>query len=246
MRNSALSKKSVELRKKVIELCVNAQNGHLASCLSCTEILTVIYYQELSDQDRFFLSKGHAAAMLYCIMHDKGRLGEDKFRKFGTDQLYTHPKKEYPGVEVSSGSLGHGLGIAAGMAYGYKHSGRKGKFFVLMGDAECYEGSVWESAMFAGHHKLNNLVGIIDHNKRAATGNIADILEIEPIDKKFQSFHWKTARVNGHDLSQIARALEKARKSALPFLIIAQTVKGKGVKELEDDPLCHTRIPKKI
>jgi len=247
MKNNNLKRKANQLREKVIDLCTTTQNGHLASSLSCTEIMTALYYDVLLKDDRFVLSKGHAAAMLYCIMHDLGKLSTSKFKKFATKELYTHPKMDYPGVEISSGSLGHGLGIASGMAYGFKRSSYNGTFYVLMGDAECYEGSVWESAMFAGYHKLNNLVVIIDRNHQSATGFTKDFLDLEPLDKKFEAFRWDAKHIDGHDVVQLAKVLKEARsrESDTPLVIIAETVKGKGVKELEGDVLCHNRIPKK-
>jgi transketolase len=247
VEENRLKIKADQLREKVIDLCIGAQSGHLASCLSCTEIMTALYYDVLSREDKFFLSKGHAAAMMYCIMHDLGKMSDSMLGKFGTEELYIHPKIGYPGAEISSGSLGHGLGIASGMAYGFKRSCCKGTFYVLMGDAECYEGSVWESAMFAGHHRLNNLVAIIDRNHKSTTGFIEDILDLEPLDEKFKAFRWDTENVDGHDVAQITRALKgsQSRKSGAPFAIIAETIKGKGIKELEDDPLCHIRMPKK-
>tara|TARA_Y100000031_G_C8186185_1_gene369068 strand:- start:17 stop:871 length:855 start_codon:yes stop_codon:yes gene_type:complete len=244
-----------EIRGKVLDLTYQAKCAHLASALSCIDILAILYWKILKidsknindpERDRFILSKGHAAMALYSILNKKGILSSkilDTFGKNGTT-LAEHPDPRTPGVEVATGSLGHGFQFGIGMALAAKIMNMKYKVVALMSDGECNEGSVWEGAMFAPVHKLDNLIAIIDFNKWQATGRSTEIMSIQPLAKKWESFGWKTYEINGHDLEEIYNTFLEANKSKnSPVAIIANTVKGKGISFMEDDNNWHYRIP---
>lgn len=243
-----------EIRKKILEMKFNSQSSHVGSALSCVDILTVLYLKILklnpkkpkkSDRDRFVLSKGHAASALYVTLAVKGFFPEEKLQNYCKDgcRLAGHTTKDcVPGVEVSTGSLGHGLPIGVGMALAGKKDGKKYRVFVLMSDGECDEGSNWEAALFASHHKLDNLVAIIDYNKIQAFGRTNEVLNLEPLKDKWTAFGWSVTEVNGHNFLEIEKALEKVPfKNQKPSLIIAHTVKGKGVSFMEEKIEWHYR-----
>jgi len=243
---------SKEIRKKVLKMVYEAQTSHLGSSLSCADILTVLYFNVLSidpenpldeNRDRFILSKGHAAAVLYATLVQRGFFSEEILGKYCQDgsKLAGHSTKGCaPGVEVSTGSLGHGLPMGVGMALAAKKDDKDYRVFVLMSDGECQEGSVWEAAMFASHHKLDNLVGIIDYNKIQAYGRTNEILSLKPLSKKWKDFGWRVKEINGHNFSQIEGALSKIPfTQGKPSLLVAHTVKGKGVSFLENKLISH-------
>jgi len=252
-----LEKRANWLRRTVFKTVVKAGPGHLAPSFSCIEILVALYYggilnidpndQYWENRDRFILSKGHAAVALYVILADLGFFDIsdlDKFIKEG-GYLGSHAEDIVPGVEATTGSLGHGLSIATGIALGARMDEKKGITVALMGDGECHEGSVWEAAMFAAYHKLNNLTAIIDYNGLSATDFLKNYLGMEPFKEKWESFGWKTAVVNGHSIKELLSVLNKICVPAYdkPLAVIALTTKGKGVSFMENNPIWHYRVP---
>ncbi|NLI76242.1 MAG: transketolase [Candidatus Riflebacteria bacterium] len=246
------------LRGRVIGMSHAAKAPHLGSCLSCLDLLTVLYASFLQvdprrpddpDRDRFILSKGHAAPALYAVLAHRG------FFPAGLLDGYTRPDSPLeehpgprcvPGVEVATGSLGHGLPIGVGMALAANLAGRRHRTVVLLSDGECNEGSVWEAAMYAAARRLDRLIAIIDVNKWQATGRSAEVMALEPLPQKWEAFGWTAMRIDGHDHAAIAAALARADAAAgtgRPFAIVADTVKGKGVSFMEDDNNWHYRIP---
>ncbi len=236
-----------EIRKKVLKMFFDSQTAHLGSSLSEVDILTVLYFKILSidpknptaeDRDRFLLSKGHGAAGLYATLAQRGFFPESVLDTYCQDggKLPGHSTRNCaPGVEVSTGSLGHGLPMAAGMALAGKRDGKNYRVFVLMSDGECEEGSVWEAALFASHHKLDNLIAIIDYNKLQAFGRTNEVLNLEPLKKKWEDFGWQVKEIDGHNFSEIENALSQIPfEKTKPSLVIANTVKGKGVSFIED------------
>lgn len=249
--------KSQQMREWVFEVCVNAKTGHLTSSLSCTEILVALYYGGImkhdpnnpkwSDRDRFILSKGQASPILYAILADCGYYNKSELSKFAQlDGIFgVHLQKSVQGVEITAGSLGHGFNIATGMALVAKKDRTHNMVFTLLGDGECYEGSIWEAAMFAGHNRLNNLVAIIDRNYLCATDFTEECLAIEPLADKWESFGWEVTRINGNHVWEVVNALKyvRSRRSTKPQMIIADTVKGAGIRCTCDQPLWHSRTP---
>lgn len=238
---------SKEIRKKVLKMLYESQTAHLGSSLSCADILTVLYFGVLKidpknpldeGRDRFILSKGHAAAGLYATLAEKGFFGAEILDSYCKDggKLAGHSTRQcVPGIEVSTGALGHGLPMACGVALAGKKDKKDYRVFVLMSDGECQEGATWEAALFANQHKLDNLIVIIDYNKLQAFGRIGEILEIEPFVQKWQSFGWFTKEIKGHDFSEIEKSLiEIPAEKGKPTVIIANTIKGKGISFMED------------
>jgi transketolase len=244
------------IRGTVIDLSHNAQTPHLGSSLSCVDILVAAYWGALNidaqnpddpNRDRFILSKGHAAITLYAVLAQRGFFPVellDTYAKPGT-RLAEHPIfRSVPGVEATTGSLGHGLPLGLGMALAGKIQGRPYRVFAVMSDGECNEGSVWEAALFAPANKLDNVAVIIDYNKWQATGRSDEIMSLNPLRQKWESFGWSTHEVDGHDLKALVDALRNVPDgSGKPVAIVAHTVKGKGVSFMEDDNNWHYRIP---
>jgi len=253
-----LEKKANYIRNQILDMCVKAGTGHVTSSFSCTEILIALYYGEIlrydasnptwEDRDRFILSKGQASPILYAILADLGFFPKRELDKFCQAEgiFGVHLQRDIPGAEITSGSLGHGLGIAAGTALAAKMNQESRFTFVLLGDGECYEGSVWESAMFAGHHQLNNLVVIIDRNWLCATDFTENIVRLAPLDEKWRSFNCRVVTINGHSFEEIFQALDRfrSRQHLAPLVIIANTIKGKGISFMENKPLWHAVTPK--
>lgn len=245
-------------RKKILEVAVGAGSGHIAPSFSCVEILIVLYYGGILNfdandpcwpqRDRFILSKGHATLALYVTLANQKFFPLSDLGGFGRRGSYLgcHPENSISGIEVCTGSLGHGLPIAAGLALGAKLDKIKYLNIVLMGDGECHEGSVWEAAMFAAHHRLDNLIAIIDHNGLSATGVLKNYLEVDPLKEKWKAFGWEVIVVDGHSLAELLAILKtiSSRRSARPLAIIALTIKGKGVSFMENNPIWHYRVPK--
>jgi len=252
-----LQRKANEIRKEVLEMCILGKTGHVTSSFSCAEILTTLYFGNVlrynsqmpkwQERDRFILSKGQASPILYVVLSNAGFFPREWLNTFcDVDAKFgVHLQNDVPGVEFTTGSLGHGLGLGAGIALAAKLNQKNYHTFVLLGDAELYEGSVWEAAMFAGHHSLNNLVAIIDRNGFGVLQATEDFLKLEPLEKKFESFGWEVERVNGHSIKEILDALENFRghKRDRPLMIIADTVKGKGIKFIENVALWHGAAP---
>jgi len=238
---------SGEIRKKIIKMNYLSQGTHIGSSLSIVDILTLLYFKILkinpkkplqSNRDRFILSKGHAAAALYAALAQRGFFSERILNTYcqNRGKLPGHATRgSVPGVEVSTGSLGHGLSMGVGMALAGKNDKRRYRIFVLMSDGECDEGSVWEAALFAAHHKLDNLVAIIDYNKLQAFGRTNEVLNLEPLKKKWESFGWRVKEINGHNFFEIEKVLSRIPFAKnKPGIVIAHTVKGKGVSFMED------------
>lgn len=247
---------SRQMRAEIIETAYKTETIHIGGCLSCVDILIALYYGFLSirpnqpdwpDRDRFILSKGHAALALYLVLAHRGFFPVEQVATFNEESsLFTeHPVlNNLPGIEATSGSLGHGLGIGIGMALAATISEKSYRTFVLMSDGECDEGSVWEGALFAPAHRLNNLVVIVDYNKWQACGRTCEIMDLSPLREKFSAFGWDAYEVDGHDIGAMITLMQTALRTAdQPIAIIAHTIKGKGVSFMEDDNNWHYRIP---
>ena len=244
-----------KIRKKIFLMIFHAGGGHIAPSLSTVELLVALYFKILridknnyrdNDRNRFILSKGHASAALYATLAEKDIIDENILHSFCQrgSILGGHPEAHLiPGVEVSTGSLGHGLSFGVGMAFAGKLDKKDYRVFALLSDGECQEGSVWEAAMFASHHKLDNLIAIIDHNKLQSLGQIDDIVSLKPFADKWESFGWGVREVNGHNISEIIDALERVPFSKnRPSVLIAHTTKGKGISFMENAPIWHYRM----
>ena len=246
---------SLDLKKKILEISYRKRAHHIGSCLSCIDILTALYFgfmkvkkNQIKKNDRFIMSKGHAALSYYLVLM-RLKFFSEKFlvNEYLADngKLGGHPDMNKKlGIDFSSGSLGNGISVAAGMAYAYKADKQKNKVLTLIGDGECNEGIVWETALFAGHNKLNNLFVIIDYNKLQGFGSTNKILNLEPLKSKFQSFNWNVDQVDGHNVKKIIKSLNKLnnKKNKKPNLIIANTIKGKGVKFMENKFESHYEV----
>ena len=255
-QKSDLFVRAQRTRADVLRMIHLAKSSHAGSALSMIDLLTVLYEKVLridpsrpdwAARDRFILSKGHACAGLYAVLAARGFFPHDWLNEFYIDggRLAGHVTwNGVPGVEVSTGALGHGLSIGCGMALVGKREAQDFRVFVLLSDGECDEGSVWEAALFAGHHRLNNLVAIIDYNKIQSLGAVNDVLALEPFAEKWKAFGWGVEEIDGHDFDQIEAALKRpADADDKPTCIIAHTVKGKGVDFMENDVLWHYRFP---
>jgi transketolase len=228
-----------DVRRTVLQQAHRAGVGHIGSALSVVEILVALFGRVLrgepgdADRDRFVLSKGHAALALYAVLHAAGRIRREQLQGYCGDGtlLGTHPEHELGGVDFSSGSLGHGLSIGAGAALAARMQGSSRRAFVLVSDAECNEGSLWEAVMFAGHHRLANLVAVVDANGQQALGYTREVLDLEPLAARFEAFGWEAVEVDGHDVDLLAAALD--RDGDRPRVVVARTTFGKGVSYME-------------
>jgi len=244
---------SAQLRADVIEMSHRAKAAHLASALSCVDILGVLYGKVLKleatqptspHRDRFILSKGHAAAALYAALAWKGIINRQDLNQYGKQGslLEEHPSPKQLGVEAATGSLGHGLPIGNGMALSCRITGQHFRVFVLLSDGECNEGSVWEAALFGARQQLNNLTAIIDYNKWQATGRSQEVLQLDPLIDKWRAFGWDALEIDGHDHTMLEQELNKHHPTR-PRLLVAHTIKGKGISFMEDDNNWHYRVP---
>ena len=245
--NEDLKQISKEVRKDILTQIYEAQSGHPGGALSCADILTTIYFNHKNENDKVVLSKGHASAALYAVLAEKGEIPKEElktFRKYDT-RLQGHPSsRKLDKVDVSSGSLGQGLSIANGIAMGYKlNKDKDSKIYVILGDGEIAEGQVWEAAMTSAHYKLNNVIAFLDNNGLQIDGTNDEVMKNKPLDKKFKAFGWNVQVIDGHDFNQINEAIEKAKKSKKPNMIIAKTVKGKGVSFMENQVDWHGKAP---
>ncbi|AOQ22735.1 Transketolase [Moorella thermoacetica] len=245
------------IRRDIVRMVGAAGSGHPGGSLSAVEIMTALYFKVMRldperpdwpERDRFVLSKGHAAPVLYAALAERGFFAVDKLdtlRRLGSP-LQGHPdRKSLPGVEVSTGSLGHGLAVANGMALAGRLDGRDYRVYVLLGDGELEEGMVWEGAMAAAHYHLDNLTAIVDHNHLQIDGRVEEVMSPEPVADKFRAFGWEVMTIDGHDFGQILDALERAREvKGKPTVIIAETIKGKGVSFMENQAGWHGKAPK--
>lgn len=248
-----------ENRQNIVKMVYNAQSGHIGGALSSIEILTVLYHKcmktcpqwrnsdDFDKRDRFVLSKGHASSALYSVLSQLGYFPKDElmtFRIFNS-RLQGHPTPVCPGVDAATGSLGQGLSIACGMAMGLKLDKNPAKVFCLLGDGELQEGSVWEAFMHCYQQKLDNIVAIIDRNRLQIDGCTENIKCLDPLDEKLRAFNWDVQEIDGHDIQAVYSALEKAKNVQKPAVIIANTVKGKGVSFMENNAGWHGKAPNK-
>lgn len=251
------SKKSKELKATCIKLAHAGKEGHLNGALSSVDLLIALYYGFLKvnpqdpkhpDRDRLLFSKGHACASLYAILADRGFFPKEWLSKYATNDtpLPSHPcVHALPVLETSAGSLGHGLGVASGIAYSLKLRGQSARVVALISDGECNEGSTWETAMFANTHQLSNLIVVVDYNGIQSVGRTADLMgSAQSVEDKFKAFGWKTCRTNGHDIPGMIETLNRTPfATSTPSAIIAETRAGSGVSFMEDQVLWHYRVP---
>jgi transketolase len=263
-RRSALDKtklqmlqdKARDLRMEAIKMIHTAKSGHPGGSLSIADIVTVLYFNEMrvdpqnptwENRDRFILSKGHTCPIWYAVLAEKGFFPKEELatlRKLGS-KLQGHPDmKKVPGIDMTTGSLGNGLGIGVGMAKAAKIDQKDYRVYVVVGDGEAQEGAIWEAAMSAAHYQLDNLVVIVDKNNLQVDGFVSDIMAIDPIDAKFKAFGFAVLTIDGHDIEQIGEAFAKARQTkSKPTCVIANTVKGKGVSFMENVCAWHGTAP---
>jgi transketolase len=251
-----LKQKSQWLRSEIFEMVIKINQGHIASALSQCEIVISLYYGGIikfkkgepnwEDRDRVIVSKGHSAMGVYPILADLDYFSKNELEKFGTHEgiLRIYGDKSIPGIDSTSGSLAQAPGIACGFAIAARSEKKDINSFLILSDGEHYEGSLWESAMFASHNKLDNLIFIVDRNRQIILGKDEELLSLEPLDKKWESFGWNVHKVNGHNYQEILAALNKSlKKNGKPTVIIAETIKGKGISYMEDVTRWHNTMP---
>ena len=252
-----LEEKAKQIRRLIIQMLAKAGSGHPGGSLSATDLITALYFSVLKynsndpswpDRDRFHLSKGHCCPLLYAILAETGYFPKEKLltlRQLGS-MLQGHPDRRTPGVEAASGSLGQGLSVALGMSLAAKMDKKDYRVYVLMGDGETQEGNVWEAAMASAHYKCDNLCAILDCNGFQIDGRICNVMGLEPIAAKWSSFGWHTIEIDGHNMNQIVAAYQEAATiKEKPSIIIARTIKGKGVSFMENVCDFHGRAPTK-
>ena len=259
MEIEQLKEIALNVRRDIITMLTEAGSGHPGGSLSAVELMVALYFNDMKfsakdpldpSRDYFILSKGHVCPVLYAVLAQLHCIEPGELctlRKPGT-RLQGHPAKDknLPGIEVSTGSLGYGLSIGVGAALGHKRENKPNRVYVLMGDGEQQEGSVWEAAMSASHFKLDNLCGIVDLNGLQIDGKVKDVMGIEPIAEKYRAFGWNTVEIDGHDFKAVSGAYAAARKAkGKPTAIIARTVKGKGVSFMENNAEWHGKVPNK-
>lgn len=254
-----LKELSCENRQNVIKMVYEAQSGHIGGSLSACDIMTVLFNKcmkhavngktssDYQSRDRFVLSKGHASPVYYSVLAQVGFIPKSElktFRKFGA-RLQGHPSLCCPGVEVASGSLGQGLSIACGIAMSLKLDENPARVYVLLGDGEMQEGSVWEALMQAAHRHLSNLTAIIDRNRLQIDGNTECVMSLDNLPDKLKSFNWNVLEIDGHNIQEIYEAIEESKLSDKPTVIVANTIKGKGVSFMENNAGWHGKAPNK-
>ena len=255
MELATLEDTARRVRAQVVRMSYRARSPHLGSSLSCIDILVAAYFSALNldaerpqdpDRDRFILSKGHAAPALYAVLAERGMFPRQQLESFNRDgsALAEQPSPGcVPGMEAATGSLGHGLPIGLGMALAGRLQERRYRVFVALSDGECNEGSVWEAALFAPAHRLDNVLAVVDYNRWQATGRSNEVMALAPLADKWRAFGWSTTEVDGHDLRALVEVFGKVPDgSGKPIAVIAHTVKGKGVSFMEDDNNWHYRI----
>jgi len=248
--------KSKEIRKNIIEMVHSAKSGHPGGALSITDILTVLYFYELNineknpkdeNRDRLILSKGHSSPALYAVLAERGFFPKEDLKSFRKIDsfLQGHPDmNKIPGVDMSSGSLGQGLSVSNGMALSAKLDNKDYRVYCILGDGEINEGQIWEAAMTSSHYKLDNLCVIIDYNGLQIDGKTKDVMNTEPLDKKFESFGFNCINIDGHNYEEIINAFKMAKNTKeRPTVIIAKTIKGKGISFMENEVSWHGKAP---
>jgi len=257
MHIDLLPKKAAQIRRAILDSIVNAGKGHVGGAFSCADILVALYHggalrfdprdPDWENRDRFIMSKGHSGIALFAVLADLGFFGIEELATVCQEgsRLGEHPDRNVPGVEIDSGSLGHGLGVGAGLALSAKKSGKEYATVVLLGDGECYEGTVWEALLFAAHHELSNLVAVIDRNHQITLNRTEECIRLEPMPDKLEAFGWDVKVVDGHDFGQLRSAFSdlRSRTSSKPLAVIANTIKGKGVSYMEGRLKWHHGMP---
>ncbi|CAB3289006.1 Putative transketolase N-terminal section [Methanocaldococcus lauensis] len=251
-----LKKIAKRVRYKIVKMVGLAKSGHPGGSLSATDIIVALYFKIMNydpknpykkDRDRFVLSKGHAAPALYAVLSELGIIEEEELWKLRRleGKLQGHPSMDTPGVEICTGSLGQGFSASVGMALGCRLDKLNNYIYVLLGDGECQEGIVWEAAMAASHYKLDNLIAFVDRNKLQIDGNTEDVMSLGDLKAKFEAFGWDVFEIDGHNFEEIINTVEKAKslKNGKPKMIIAYTVKGKGVSFMEHNVGFHGKAP---
>ncbi|MFM1806265.1 MAG: transketolase [Pseudomonadota bacterium] len=254
-----LNKKALQIRRTVLQTAIWGGKGHIPPAFSWADIAAALFYGNIlqvdsqnpkwKDRDRFILSKGHACLSLYAALSDLGFFSTEELKFFAGNgsMLPGHPDAEIPGVEVCSGSLGHGLSVGAGMATSAKLNGLSWFTYVVLGDGECHEGSIWEAAMYSGHQKLGRLIAIVDRNMLGATDFTENYASLGSIAARFEAFGWDSVEVDGHNFQELMQALSQSRERSLdakPLCVIAHTTKGKGVDFMENSKFWHHQMPK--
>ncbi len=257
MKIGELVQKSQWLRKELFEMVMRVKKGHIPSSYSCAEVVLALFYGGIlkfdaknprgKDRDSLLVSKGHAAMVVYPILADLGFISKDELVKFTKPDgiLRMYADQSIPGVEAICGSLGHGFTIAAGLALADKKDGKANRSYVILGDGECYEGSVWETAMFASHYELDNLVAIVDRNALCILDDTEKCVKLNPLEDKWAAFGWHVQKVDGHSYKEILAAFDqiKNKKTSQPSVIIAYSVKGKGISYMENRHDWHNKMP---
>ncbi len=250
-----LAQKSVQYRKRILSCIKNAGAGHTAGSLSCIDILNVLYNRVMNvspenfddnNRDRYIQSKGHSVEALYVTLSDQGFFPDADIDTFSQYQSHYvgHPTRKVAGVEHNTGALGHGLSMSVGIALAGKMDNAPYKVYTLLGDGELAEGSNWEALMAAAHYNLDNLVAIVDYNKLQITGPVDNVINIEPLREKFESFGWQVEEVDGHNLDEMEQLFKSAPfQKNKPNMVIAHTMKGKGISFIEGDPKWHHKVP---
>lgn len=251
-----LQRKAWEIRKDILKLIYQAKTGHIGGDMSVTDILVDLYYKQMNvgtdklaapDRDRFVLSKGHTTEALYCILADKGYIDKEDlfstYSRFGSKYI-GHPNNKVPGVEMNTGSLGHGLSVGVGMALAGRMDHKDYRVYVVMGDGELAEGSVWEAAMAGGHYGLDNLTAFVDRNRLQISGTTEEVMAQDSQEQRWAAFGWNVLSVPGNDIMAIDDAVDLAKRTkGKPTVIIANTTKGCGVSYMENQAGWHHRVP---
>jgi len=235
-----------KIRMDIIDMVYNARSGHPGGSLSCADIMTVLFHEKMNmDIDKFILSKGHCVPTYYACLSSIGKIPHEDLKGFRKIDSYLegHPSNKINGIDVSSGSLGQGLSVANGMAIAKKLDDAPGRIFCLLGDGELEEGQVWEAVMTANKYKLNNVVAIVDYNGLQIDGTIMEVKAIKNLKEKFSAFGWYVQEIDGHDIQEIIDAIDNTENSNLPNVIIAKTIKGKGVSYMENQVAWHGKAP---
>lgn len=255
MEITSLHKKAYELRNDILEMVYNSKGGHIGGSMSCIDILTALYWDVMDvklikenskNKDYFVLSKGHCAEALYAVLASKDFFDKSElntYAQFDT-RLAEHPSHRLPGVEISTGALGHGLSVCAGIALGLKRSGSTGTVYTLMGDGEQAEGSCWEAAMAASKYGLDNLVAIVDRNRLQISGSTEEVMPLDNLAEKYRAFGFNVIECDGHNMVEIVTAL-RTRKKGMPMAVIANTIKGRGSAIMENKAAWHHAVPNK-
>jgi transketolase len=254
LTDAQLAIKSLQYRKRILQIIKHANAGHTGGSLSCTDILNVLYNRILRvspesfgdpNRDRYIQSKGHSVEALYVVLADRGFFPDANLQTLCAYQSHFvgHPTRKVPGIEQNTGALGHGLPVGVGAAIAGKKDAKDFRVFVLLGDGELAEGSNWEAAMAAAHHELDHLVAIVDHNTLQITGRTRDVCSNDPLDEKFEAFGWQVRTVDGHSIAQLTAALREPPATGKPLCVIANTTKGKGVSFMEDVVKWHHGVP---